>query len=69
MHEKEKKLQSILILSAFEGSILSFKGPLIEDLIKKKYIVHVLAPNFSKTSNKLINMGAKPMKFLYPEMA
>ncbi len=61
MHEKEKKMQSILILSAFEGSILSFKGPLIEDLIKKKYIVHVLAPNFSKkTSNKLINMGAKP---------
>ena len=60
MSNTMKSRKSILILSAFEGSIISFKGPLIEDLVKKQYTVYVLAPNFScETKKSLIKMGVR----------
>lgn len=50
---------SIVILSTFEGSIISFKGPLIEDFVKKNYKVYILAPNFSKeTLESIKKIGA-----------
>lgn len=54
--------RSVLILSSFEGSIISFKGPLIEDLVKKQYSVYILAPDFSReTKNSLLKMGVSPV--------
>ena len=55
--------KTVILLSAFEGSIISFKGPLIEDLIKKNYKIYVLAPKFStETWSLLVAMGAKPVE-------
>lgn len=62
MPNRVKSHRSVLILSAFEGSIISFKGPLIEDLVKKQYTVYILAPDFSReTKDALIEMGARPL--------
>ena len=62
MSNRVKSRRSVLILSAFEGSIISFKGPLIEDLVKKQYSVYILAPDFSReTKNSLIKMGVRPV--------
>ena len=62
MSNKVKSPRSVIILSAFEGSIISFKGPLIEDLVKEQYSVYVLAPDISReTKNSLIKMGTRPI--------
>jgi glycosyltransferase involved in cell wall biosynthesis len=62
MSSKVRFRRSALILSAFEGSIISFKGPLIEDLVNKQYSVYILAPDFSiETKNSLIKMGVSPV--------
>ena len=63
MDDTCKSRGSVIILSAFEGSIVSFKGPLIEDLVKKQYNVYTLAPDFSKeTLDSLIQLGARPIE-------
>ena len=57
------KNKPLVILSAFEGSIINFKGPLIEDLVQKDYKVHVLAPNISEnTRSNLFKIGANPIE-------
>ena len=54
---------SIIILSPFAGSLVSFKGPLIEDLVSKQYTVYALAPDFSRdTLDSLVNLGARPIE-------
>ena len=61
MDDTCKSRGSVIILSAFEGSIVSFKGPLIE--VKKQYNVYTLAPDFSKeTLDSLIQLGARPIE-------
>ena len=56
-------IKSVVMVSGFEGTIISFKGQLLEDLVNKDYKVYVLAPNFSSdTLNSLKSIGVKPKK-------
>ena len=58
-------LKRIVFISPYAGSIVSFRGPLIKELIDLKAEVYVLAPDYSPEIRKAVEeLGAKPVDYL-----
>lgn len=52
------RAEKVVLISPFSNTILSFRGPLIKELLKRGFKVYVLSPNYSvEIKNRLNEIG------------
>ncbi|WP_187269597.1 glycosyltransferase family 4 protein [Flagellimonas hymeniacidonis] len=56
--------KKILIICSYDGSLITFRGDFIQDLVKEGYSVYAAAPEMSsKVNEKIKEFGASPLSF------